>query len=897
MLGQDNYLTVNLEHNFDILEILSLKLGQTQLYRRYNADYGVVVGRVVVNQGVGVPNAKVSVFIPLDKEDETNQIISTLYPYKSPNQKNASGIRYNLLPNEPQNDCHRPVGTMPTKAQLLDNDSWVEIFDKYYKFTTTTNSSGDYMLIGVPLGAQILHMDVDFSDAGFLSLKPYDFIVQGYNANQFNSPAEFRTSSDLNTLPQIFSQDKSTNIKPFWGNRQTNEIGINRVDFDLQLQIVPTALFTGSIFSDSKKARVNRACRPRRKVGKNCELQTGFGTIEAVRVNQFDDTIVEPLQLGQYSQIDENGNWIVPVVMNRTRLVTDELGNLIPSEDPTKGIPTTANVRFRISLNERLLDTKVRTAYYLVPNMYNRFDFFSNVNLDDTYEMRWNKLYTVTNFISRYQRNTNENNRNFLGIKDIGECENTTPFPFNRLDKNFNPFFLALCLIIEVIGTILGIIQSVIGGLLVSITRIVCLISHLTDADERGRCRCYFCEALNGDSTPGDGACPPIMTALECTCAEEYQDSGTTNCDDECRNCNVSLVQLFCNGVFYTDVEDWKDCILRQLVLELGIVRFEFYNDWIVGSLYSYSFAYKIRYRRARRKSLERFCDLDCRQTQVGITSDDIHYKNVCRKSYIVDKEFVNNDSPISTQINPPNGRGLITEYEGQLYYSARWDFGSNDPSVYPLVSSEEKKYLLYATNIAPLGTIRTCDIDGTPNILEYLQSTSYQIDEGLDTLFNFNCLRVQNVKSTALLVESQLGVDITLAQTSRIGSLVTDDDDETYTITANPTGSYPEKESTVDGILLLDREDALARQYLCENFPFYSLPRVYSTASYPQPPDLTLADDDGDIVSITTDQCTNFDTDSNLWKRMHPYYFYFGIRQGNTALDKLKRDFLRPCK
>ena len=82
-VGVDREVRLNIEQDFDFLEILSLKLRQEDLYERFCADYGVVTGRVVANGGFGVPNVNVSIFVPLDNVDENNIIISTLYPYKN----------------------------------------------------------------------------------------------------------------------------------------------------------------------------------------------------------------------------------------------------------------------------------------------------------------------------------------------------------------------------------------------------------------------------------------------------------------------------------------------------------------------------------------------------------------------------------------------------------------------------------------------------------------------------------------------------------------------------------------------------------------------------------------------------------------------------------------------
>ena len=70
--GVDKSIRVQLDQDFESLEILSLKLFQSDVYTRRCSDYGVLVGRVSINNGFGIPNAKVSVFIPLTDEDEVN---------------------------------------------------------------------------------------------------------------------------------------------------------------------------------------------------------------------------------------------------------------------------------------------------------------------------------------------------------------------------------------------------------------------------------------------------------------------------------------------------------------------------------------------------------------------------------------------------------------------------------------------------------------------------------------------------------------------------------------------------------------------------------------------------------------------------------------------------------
>ena len=93
----------------------------------------------------------------------------------------------------------------------------------------------------------------------------------------------------------------------------------------------------GSIFSDNEKNSINKNCRPRKKMGKICEMGEGEGTIEIIRKNVFGDTERLDIEGGQL--INDKGVWAFQIPMNLDYMVTDEFGALIPTDDPTKGIP------------------------------------------------------------------------------------------------------------------------------------------------------------------------------------------------------------------------------------------------------------------------------------------------------------------------------------------------------------------------------------------------------------------------------------------------------------------------------------------------------------------------------------------------------------------------------
>ena len=379
--GNDNgYLKVNvdLNQNYDHLEILSLKISQNDDYQSFCAEYGVIAGRVIINNGFGVPNVRVSIFVPVDETDLSDPVKSAIYPYTEPfpDQKNKNGIRYNVLPKNQQTLDHTPVGTFPKKREVLDNNTTLEIYEKYYKYTTTTNEAGDYILFGVPVGDHFLHYDMDVSDIGFLSVRPFELIEQGYSDDLFKDRFKFKSSNNLDSLPQIFSENIPVRVEPYWCDSLSvgNALGINRYDISINnLELIPTAIFMGSVFTDDEKDSLNKNCKPAREMGKMNEVITGPGNIEAIR-RTVDGTIEKYSFKG--TPIDENGNWSLLVPMNIRKVVTDEFGNLVPSPDGIKGVATEGDYRFRISMDATSNDQRLRQrAKFLVPNTNNNFNF------------------------------------------------------------------------------------------------------------------------------------------------------------------------------------------------------------------------------------------------------------------------------------------------------------------------------------------------------------------------------------------------------------------------------------------------------------------------------------------------------------------------------------------
>jgi hypothetical protein len=843
--GNDKYVNLKLEQKFDFIEILSLKISQDKAYENFCSDYGVIVGRVVVNNGFGVPNAKVSVFIPVTDEDKLNPEIYGLYPYETVNDKNIDGIRYNLLPKESdnQNDCYTPVGTFPAKREILDNDQMLDVYCKYYKFTTTTNHAGDFMIFGVPLGTYVVHVDADISNIGIISQRPYDLIEQGTPTKFFYSPTKFKAGKNLNSLVQIKSFNSAVNVLPFWGNKDTCEIGINRLDFDLNYSVRPSAMFMGSIFGDSTKNSVNKRCRPRKDIGKLCQQVSREGTIEMIRKTV--DNQIEQFDVEGGRVIDSDGTWAYQVPMNLDYVVTDEFGNLIPSDDENRGIPTRARVRFRVSMDEGGGSGRLRTrGKYLIPHnpdSLDGLDFnFDKTTKDESFtDLYWNKVYTVKNFISRTEKSEARNKtKNYTGIKDVDGCVgDKTPFPYNRVFTKSNILFTIICFILTLIASIVSALNA-----------FLCWLRGIKIAGWR----------------PFKKVKPIPMKCPSDPETVWYPGCGNT-------------------------VSQYTDCVSAVLAEQLGLFQFDFYNDWVNGSLYYYLLKYK-----KKKRGKEKFCETNCTDYQGGTGH------NPCRSNELVDTTVTDEDNHFSHKFR----NGLMVKYGKTLYY--------------PPILLDGSNMKLFATDVVNLGGVFDCDWQGFPKIVEYLTSTSYNIPPLIQELDEEDNSIVTGMIEIGNLYKglffdincSGISFDGRQAANIRRQSELNVDNPETENGAPHATVSIQEIYDPTDQI---DSATSINR-YVRDSFyllningsDIQTLPINNQLLTPSQGTSFEYA---GNTQSVTHNngaaynafrnyhvQNGNAPTDMSFQSWGNSYYMYFGLIPGKTALDKLISKYFTNC-
>ena len=777
--------------DYDVFDILSVKIDSVDTYKLHNANYGVVVGRVLANNGFGVPNAKISIFIPSDGED--GEKVKELYPFSNPSSKNRKGVRYNLLPDDKVNDCHQVVGTFPNKRYALDNDVILEVFEKYYKYTVRTNNAGDYLIMGVPVGTHTLHMDLDLSDCGILSQRPRDFVYKGYTVEQFENPNMFKNGTNYGNLSQIFTQDQVVNVQPFWGNSSLGEkIGITRADINIAFKFEPTCVFMGSVISDNSSQGISKKCRATEGMGNMEELTTGEGTIEMIRKTPSGD--VEEFQVKGTQLIDGNGVWCYQIPMNLDYMMTDEYGNMVPTDNPDKGIPTRTRVRFRVSMgdNEKNVDNYFR-AKVLVPHnpqnlsdgKYEDYDYeFGTYTREDSYrDLFWNNVYSVKSYIPRFQKRKvgGWKDKKFTGIKNCNFFGSNNPMPYNNIRIKLPFMFTVMCAIIKIFIFVVSIINTL-------ISLVGNFLSDLGDTFIgfkiwKWRVGFYPFKGLYKKSLDlsmnvlKEGLCPdlenwffaPMFKAnLWVPSSQPPKDYPKydllkqtlnkireSNADDDKTSIDVQNneekegEEPICLTI-HTDY--LISCVEMNLAMEYRVINFDFYNDWVNGTLYFPRF---MRYVRPKRT----FLGITFVRSKVKGCMDDTkifsktrRYTQQCSIGYKAKNVsgkmlYTNVDNPVKSNKNLKAANNL----HKQRGLSQKSIFGSNGgichehttlkgQYVYYMKPCEwtrgttpaNRKVNLYATDIILLGSLSDCDLNGIPQAFKYLSSTSYVMPTNL---------------------------------------------------------------------------------------------------------------------------------------------------------------------
>jgi len=269
----------------------------------------------------------------------------------------------------------------------------------------------------------------------------------------------------------------------------------------------------------------------------------------------------------------------------------------------------------------------------------------------------------------------------------------------------FNPLFSIICLIMKIIEFIMFVINSIIipiiniiVGIIRLILKALCSVANIRIPIIKKRpfkgVLGWSCDALNSIN---------YVACLYAKCP--YEESFVYYFAPGCSGKGKDRIDD--DGVpVKTGLGLLSDCVAASMAESLNLFQFDFYNDWLNGSLYYYLIKYK------RRRRREKYCNYDCSGAD-------------CKSSILVDTCYSDQSDSESQSFR----EGIVKKYNNELFYAP---------------SNKTATYKLYATEIVNLGSVFNCDWQGVPKIQQYLVPTTYIIPPIIDEYSDENTSLVE---------------------------------------------------------------------------------------------------------------------------------------------------------
>lgn len=346
-------------------------------------------------------------------------------------------------------------------------------------------------------------------------------------------------------------------------------------------------------------------------------------------------------------------------------------------------------------------------------------------------------------------------------------------------------------------------------------------------------------------------------------------------------NNTTPLPNFYCNGnCALFDSVGLDDCIAFQLASELNMYEFDFYNDWINGTLYSFLLKYK-----AKKNGKEKYCDYDCQDFDASSDSD-------CNNQLLVDvmlPEFGNNNSQDVVVNTGVVREGVIKKVDENLYYAA---------------TQHNAQAKLFATELICLGSIFECDWQGLPKIAQYFRPSSYQMppvvpefnDDG--TIIEESGIVSLNDQATGLFFKINCGglhVNAQQALNIRHACEIFVDLDVTSDTGIPPDGVIGSNDITDIGTDVRDIFVKLNTGF--DSVSSYDPTTINTAFNLPNigEYDFTSPVDNG-LEYIDFRGYYTYNTDHYTQPKYHSFFTYFGLNPNKSAVDVLKRKYLGIC-
>ncbi len=220
----DFYVSIKLNRTFGTLDTFNIYNNLVNSIPTQEANTGVVFGRLVALQNIKDPEGN-NIRIPLRNVPVGIFNPSEDYPTSSSVSDNGDRIFLNIKESSQQSEYFNIESFNFDTNILLRSASQFTTVPDQYKYVTTTNDEGEFVIYDAPIGTQIVMFEVDLLKQGLTR----DEIA----LNFFPFPPD--DDAILDQIPNFAFKQFPIDVVPAWGTIQTGYTELNvTVNMDLR---------------------------------------------------------------------------------------------------------------------------------------------------------------------------------------------------------------------------------------------------------------------------------------------------------------------------------------------------------------------------------------------------------------------------------------------------------------------------------------------------------------------------------------------------------------------------------------------------------------------------------------------------------------------------------------
>lgn len=261
----DFYVNIKLNRTYATLDTFNIYNNLVNSMPTQEAKTGVVFGRLTALQTIKDADGN-RIKIPLRNVPVGLFNSSEDYPNPSSISDNGDRIFLNIKESVKEEDYFNIESFNLDKNQLLRSASQFTTIPEQYKYITTTNDEGEFVIYDAPIGTQIVMFEVDLLKQGLTR----DEIALNY----FPFPPD--EDAMIDQIPNFSFKQFPINVVPAWGTIQTGYTELN-VTTNLDLRKWTTYFLPPvSIRGDKLETSVAQSAANTLRVGIRNMAKEGF---------------------------------------------------------------------------------------------------------------------------------------------------------------------------------------------------------------------------------------------------------------------------------------------------------------------------------------------------------------------------------------------------------------------------------------------------------------------------------------------------------------------------------------------------------------------------------------------------------------------------------------------